>query len=187
MRWVEQVVDEYDATKKTGQKKIILINWFKKHPGKRFDKAEVHEALHEELDVGVTRVGQYLNDLEDDSVLDSRGSQRKAYWLKSDIIVPVKFQIRAGLRHLYTTVDIKRWGIVGFLVVSTVIWGFLTLPFWFFSAYMLISPSDGIGVISDYEIFVFAIAMTLWLLVFVTLSYVLHRAQLFWQSSTTSE
>lgn len=110
MKRARDVIGEYDSSNKTDRKKIILIEWFQKHPGKRFDRMEVHQELRDELDVGQGRVGQYLKELEEESVLESHGDQRKAYWLSKDIIVPTKYQIIAGIRHLSTIFDIERWG-----------------------------------------------------------------------------
>lgn len=186
MRRIEDILDEYDSSNKTGQKKIILIKWFQKHPGKRFDRMEIYQELRDELDVGQGRVGQYLQELEEESVLESHGNQRKAYSLTKDIIIPSKYQILAALRHLSTIFDIERWGITGFLVVSTILWSFLTLPFWFFSAFMLLSPTNHIGPIHESEIFVFAIAMTIWLIIFIVSSYALHQFRLWWHSATDS-
>ncbi|MFC7044320.1 hypothetical protein ACFQH6_20615 [Halobacteriaceae archaeon GCM10025711] len=180
MRSVKEVIGEYDSSKEGERKKIILIEWFQQHPGERFDRMEVYRELGDELDVGQKRVGDYLEELEDDAVLESYGGQRISYWLAEDIIIPVKYQVRAGLRHLYAIFDIKRWGIAGFVVVSTAIWTLLTLPFWFFSAVLMVSPRNHIGPIQQSEITIFAIGMTAWLLIFIILSYVLYRARRWW-------
>lgn len=184
MRRIKDVKEEYDPGNETGRKKIILIDWFQKRPGKRFDRMEVHHELQNELGVGQARVGQYLNDLEEDSVLDSHGDQRKAYRIADDILIPVKYQATAGLRQISTIFDFERWGIVGFLVISTVFWTFLTLPFWVFSFYLIVSPMDSIGTINESNIYISAILMTIWLLIFVIASYVLFQIRNWWHKVT---
>lgn len=182
MRRIEDVKADYDSSRETDRKKIILIEWFQENPGKRFDRMELHRELGERMEVGQKRIGDYLNELADESVLDTHGEQRKSYQLADDILVPLRYQIAAGLRHLTTIFDFKRWGIVGVLVISSVLWGFLTLPFWFFSLVLFVSPSNNIGPISEYEVYVLASAMTLWLLLFVVSTYFLHRLRNWWQN-----
>lgn len=187
MKHVKDVIEEYDPSDTTDKKKILLIKWFQKYPGKRFDKAEVHSELEAELDVGQTRTGQILKELVEESVLSSHGEQRKAYELSEDVLPPVKYQFIAGLRHLWTVVDIKRWGVFGILVMSTILWFFLTLPFWFFSAVLLVSPENNIGVLSENEIVVFAVAMTAWLLIFIICTSSLQIVRGWWKDRTPSE
>jgi len=152
MKRITEVIREYDRSTKTGKKKIQIIVWFQKHPGKRFDITEVADNLQSELDIGQGRIGQYLNELEDDSVLKSYGEQRKAYQLSPDIIIPARFQVIAGLRHISAIFSVERLGISGVFVMSTAIWGGLTVPFWILAAILAISPSDRIGVLSEYEL-----------------------------------
>jgi len=78
MRRISDVVEEYDSSDATGGNKITLIEWFQKHPGKRHDITEVHQAVGEKLGVGRTRTGQILKELDEESVLESHGEQRKA-------------------------------------------------------------------------------------------------------------
>lgn len=186
MRRVEEVVEEYDRLNDTDRNKILLIKWFQKHPGKRFDTAEVHQELGNELDVGRGRTGQILKELEEESVLDSHGKQRKAYELSEDILIPVKYQAIAGLRHLWAVVDVKRWGVVGILVMSTILWLFLTFPFWFFSVLMLVSPTNHIGPLSESEIIVFTLLMTLWLLILTICTSFLQLVRRWWHDKNPS-
>lgn len=180
MRRVSAVIEEYNRWEKTDRKKILIIEWFQKYPGKRFDITEVHQELGDELDVGRTRTGQILKDLEDESVLNSHGEQRKAYELSEDILIPVKYQAIAGLRHLYTVVDVNRWGVIGFLVMTTILWLFLTLPFWFFSVVLVVSPHNRIGPLSESEIIVFTLAMTAWLLILAIATSSLQMVRRWW-------
>lgn len=182
MRRINDVKENYNTSNETDRKKTILINWFQKHPEKRFDRMEVHQKLHGELGVGKGRVGQYLKDLEEESVLQSHGEQRKAYRMEDDILIPIKFQAFAGFRQIATIFDFGRWGVVGFSVISTVLWCFLTLPFWFFSVVMLVSPMDSIGPFGESEIYLFTLLMTIWLLIFVIISYILFRIWDIWHS-----
>lgn len=186
MRRVEDVITEFDNSEKTDGHKIAITEWFQRHPGKRFDKGEVYEALHDDLAIGKTRLGQILKDLdEEDGVLDSHGETRISYRLQDDIIIPAKYQARAGLQHLYTIINVNRWGIIGVFVMASVLWGFLTLPFWFFSAYLYVSPETHLGVISEYQMFVFAFAMTLWLVMFVALTYIANAIKS-WLANTST-
>lgn len=180
MRRVEDVIEEYDYSDRTDKKKILLIDWFQKYPGKRFDITEVHQELGDKLDIGRTRTGQILKELEEESVLDSHGDQRKAYKLSEDILIPVKYQSIAGLRHLWTVIDIKRWGVIGFLVISTILWFFLTLPFWFFSVVLFVSPSNHLGPLSESEIIVFTLLMTIWLLTLTICTSSLQIVRRWW-------
>lgn len=186
MRPVDEVIEEYDITDKTDRKKILLIEWFQKHPGKRFDIAEVHQELGDDLNVGRTRTGQILKELEDESILDSHGDQRKAYELSEDILIPVKYQAIAGLRHLWTIFDVERWGVVGILVMSTILWLFLTLPFWFFSLVLLLSPTNRLGPLSEAEIVVFTLLMTVWLLLLTIFTSSLRIIQRWLDERTNS-
>lgn len=185
MRDVQDVIEEYDPSDRTDNKKILLIEWFQEYPGKRFDITEVHQELGDELDIGRTRTGQILKELEEESVLDSHGNQRKAYELSEDILIPVKYQAIAGLRHLWTVVDINRWGVIGFLVMATILWFFLTFPFWFFSVALLVLPSDQVGPLSESEIIVMTLSMTIWLLTLTICTSVLQMARRWWTDKTT--
>lgn len=175
MRRVRDVIEKYDSENKKDRKKVILIKWFQQHPGRRFDRMEVHQELGDKLDVGQKRVGDYLEELEEETVLQSYGNQRISYRLADDIIVPIKFQIRAGLRHIYAIFDLNRWGIAGSVVMGTTIWALLTFPFWFFWTILLVLPMEYIGPIHQSEMFNVAIAMTVWLVILLMLSYLLHR------------
>jgi len=187
MKRVSDVVAEYDPSDRTDKKKIHLIKWFQKHPGKRFDITEVEQKLGDELGVGRTRIGQILKELDEESVLDSRGEQRIAYKLSEEILIPVRYQAVAGLRHLWTVVDIKRWGVIGFLVITTILWFFLTLPFWFLSVVLFASPQNRIGPLTEIEIFVVALGMTVWLLGFAIVTSGLQIVRRWWKERTASE
>lgn len=182
MKRVKNIIEGYDPSDKTDEKKIRLIEWFQKHPGQRFDKAEIQKKVGDELGVKRARTGQILNDLVDESVLEAYGEQRKAYELSDDILVPIKYRSVAGFRHFWSIIDIKRWGISGFLVMITVLWFFLTIPFWFFSVLLLISPTNQIGVLSEYEILVFTIAMSVWLLIFTVVTALTQYIRLWWNT-----
>jgi hypothetical protein len=178
MRRVQDVIDDFDITMPTGRKKVQLIEWFQKHPGARFDVAEVYAALGEELDIGEGQVRNYLNELaDDDEVLQSHGEKRIAYELADDIIVPSRYQAWAVLEHLGAIFDIRRWGIAGFLTIITVIWAALTLPFWFMWATLVIYPTNSYASITRPEFLRMALSMTVWLLVFIVVSTVLYRAR----------
>lgn len=186
MRRIQAVIEEYDQTDKTDRKKILLIEWFQKHPGKRFDITEIQRELGDKLEVGRGRTGQILNELEEDSVLDSHGDQRKAYELSGDILIPIKYQALTGLRHLWTVIDIERWGMVNFLVITTVVWFFFTLPFWFFSVVLLVSPANRIGPLNESEIIVIALSMTVWLLILAICTSFLQIVRRWWNQRSTS-
>ena len=187
MRRIEDVVDEYSRSDRTDRKKIMLIEWFQKYPGKRFDITEVQQELGGELGVGRGRTSQILKELEKEGVLDSHGEQRKAYELSADILIPIKYQALAGLRHLWTITDIERWGMAGFLVISTMLWFFFTLPFWFFSVVMLVSPGNRYGPFSQSEFIVFTLLMTAWLLLLVICTSVLQMVRRWWTEKGAAE
>lgn len=174
MRRIEDVVDEYDTNDRTGRQKTRIIRWFQQHPGKRFDVAEVHAELGDELDIGQRRVGDYLKQLTEEGVLQSHGDMRKAYQLADDIMVPAKYQIRAVLQHLVAIFNFRRWGIAGSFTITTLIWAVLILPFWVLWASLVISPSDRYGPVTQSDFLTIAVAMTLWLILFVILSSVLY-------------
>lgn len=187
MRHIKTVLRDYDTSSDADRKKIILIEWFQKYPGKRFDRSEVHQELGDDLGVGQGRIGQYLNELEDESVLVSRGDQRKAYHLSDDIMVPIKYQAIAGLRHISTLYDVERWGAIGVIIMTTTIWAFLTLPFWFFSIIVLISSSDRIGPLTETGILLFALTMTIWLIILIIISYLLNGVRRWWLRRAISD
>lgn len=177
MRRVEDVIEEYNITKRVGRKKVQLIEWFQKHPGARFDVAEVYAALGDELEIGEGQVRNYLNELADDDVLQRHGEKRIAYQLADDIIVPARFQVMAVLGHLGAIFDIRRWGIAGFLTIVTVIWAALTLPFWFMWSTLVIYSTNSYASITRPEFLRMAVSMTAWLLVFIIVSTVLYRVR----------
>ena len=182
MKRIETVIEEYDDTERTDSKKIILLTWFQRHPGKRFDLNEIHDAVGDELGVGERRTQEYLNELTDDGVLQSRGDQRRSYRLADDIVVPAKYQVRAVLEQLGTLLDAARWGPAGVLTVATVIWLLLTVPFWVLGASLFVYPMDSYGSISQSDFLTLAVAMTLWLTVFIAISTVAYRWHIFRQS-----
>ena len=181
MRQVSDIIGEYDSSDTTGENKITLIEWFQKHPGRRHDITEVHQEVGEELGVGRTRTGQILKELDEESVLESHGEQRVAYQLSEDILIPAKYQARAGVRHLYSVVDIKRWGVTGVFVTTTLIWLLMTLPFWILTIGSLLHPGSGFGILSDYEILVVTIAMSLWLVGLSLVTAVLQVVRSLWK------
>ena len=174
MRYAEDVIDEFDVTETRGHKKAKIIRWFQKHPGERFDTAEVSAALGDELEIGQAQIQNYLNDLTDDDVLQQHGEKRIGYQLADDIIVPARYQARAVLRHLAAVFDIRRWGIAGVLTITTAIWAVLTFPFWFLSLILIVLPTNRVGPITHSELMTMSFSMTLWLLVFVTATSILY-------------
>lgn len=182
MRRIATVIEEYSDVDQTDAKKITIIEWFQRHPGKRFDLNEIHGALGDELDVGERRTQEYLNELTDDGVLQSRGDQRRGYQLADDIIVPARYQVQAVLQHMGALFDAARWGPAGVLTVATAIWLLLTIPFWVLGGSLFVYPMDSYGSVSQSDFLTLAVAMTLWLLVFVTLSTVAYRWHVFRES-----
>lgn len=183
MRRVDDIIEEFDHSDPTDKKKITLIEWFQKHPGKRFDLSEIQAELGDELGVGQTRTRQILRELDnDDSVLTSHGEKRKAYELREDILIPIKYQALAGLRHLLTVVDIQRWGVVGVAVASTALWAFLTFPFWIISLYLFISPQNRFGPISGSEFGLLSLGMTIWLVIGLILTSILQIIRGWWKN-----
>lgn len=178
MRHVKELTESYDSSKASDRKKIALIEWFQQHPGKRFDRNEVHSELGSELEIGEKQVGNYLNDLAEDEVLEKYGSKRISYQLREDIVVPRKFQIKAGFDHIAAVFDVTRWGLAGFTAMLTFLWGVMTIPFWFFWISLNILPSDSIGPLHQSEILTVAISMTVWLVVFVLIGALLYYIQL---------
>lgn len=181
MRRVENIIAEYDIKTKTGRKKAQIIEWFQKHPGMRFDVAEVYAALGDELDIGEGQVRNYLNNLAKENVLQTHGEKRIAYELADNIIVPARYQVQAVLGHLGTIFDIRRWGIAGFLTTITVIWAVLTLPFWFLWGTLVIYPTNSYASITRPEFLGMAVSMTVWLLIFIIVSTVLYRFRRWYQ------
>jgi len=189
MRHVDDVIEGFDITTRTGRKKAQLVEWFQKHPGSRFDVAEVYAALGEGLDVGEGQTRNYLNKLADDDILQRHGEKRIAYELADDIVVPMRYQVVAVLSHLGAIFDIKRWGVAGFLTIMTAIWAALTLPFWFLWGTLVVYPINSYASITRPEFLQMAIAMTVWLFVFIigaTVLYQLRRWYQDWQSAGIS-
>jgi len=170
MRHSENVLNEYDISEKKGRKKIQLIEWFKKHPGERFDVSEVNAALGDDLDVGEGQIRNYLNELVNEDVLITIGERRIAYQLDNDIIIPARYQARAVMKHLAALFDTNRWGVAGVFTIATAMWSVLTLPISFLWASLFISPNQGYGPIAQSEFLLLAISMTLCLRVFVLLT-----------------
>lgn len=179
-RRIQDILNQFDETAYKEKQKIIILRWLQQHPGNRFDVMEFHEALADELEVGQKTVSTRLNELVDDGILQTRGEQRIAYSLAEDIVIPIKFQIKAAVRHLVSIFHVNRWGIAGWVVMSGTIWGILMLPFWFFTIVLYVSPNDSLGSIHQIEIFQMTIAMSLWLLVYILLGLVLHSIQQRW-------
>lgn len=177
MRHIEDVLSNYDISKQKGRKKSQIIEWFQKHPGQRFDVAEVYASLGDNLDVGEGQIRNYLNELADEDVLKTFGEKRIAYQLEDDIIIPARYQVRAVAKHLAALFDTNRWGVAGVFTIATGLWAVLTFPFWFLWGTLLISPSQGYGPIGQSEFLILAISMTLWLIVFVLLSTSVYWTQ----------
>jgi len=175
MRHVNDIVNGFDITKPIGRKKARLVEWFQARPGSRFDVAEVYASLGGELDVGEGQIRNYLNSLADDGVLQRHGEKRIAYELADDVVVPMRYQAFAVLRHLGAIFDIKRWGLAGFLTIMTAIWAALTLPFWFMWGTLVVYPMDSYASITRPEFLQMAISMTVWLVVFIFVSTALYR------------
>ena len=185
MRHVKDVIDSYDITEQAGRKKAQLIEWFQKHPGERFDVAEVNAALGDELEIGEGQIRNHLNELAGDDVLQRHGEKRIGYQLADDILVPARYQVLAVLGHLGAIFDFKRWGIAGFLTIITVIWAALTIPFWFMWGTLIIYPTNSYASITRPEFLRMAVSMTVWLIVFIIVSTVLYRARR-WYRGTRS-
>lgn len=182
MRTIENIVGKYDPADRVDKKKIQIIQWLQKHPGTRFDISEINREIGDELDIGQGRIRQICKELENETVLKSHGNQRMAYQLADDVLIPVKYQAIAGGRRLATIVDVERWGVIGFLVIATILWFFLTFPFWFFSATLVLSPIDHIGPLTQSEIIVFTILMTIWLVMLAFLTASLQLVRRWWGS-----
>lgn len=180
MRRINEIIEQYNESDITERKKIYLIEWFQKFPGQRFDITEVHQEVGEDLDVGRGRVGQILNELEEDSVLESHGEQRKAYELSEDILIPVRYQAIAGLRHLAAVIDVERWGVIGVFVSTTIVWVFMTLPFWILSVLLLVLPQDSFGPLTESEVVLVTLLMTAWLLILVIFTSSLQMIRRWW-------
>lgn len=175
MRYFDDVIEEFDLNTDSGTKKARIVEWFQKHPGKRFDVSEVTASLGDDLDIGQGQIRNYLQELAEEGVLVRIGEKRIAYQLADDIVVPAKYQVRAGLHHLATVLDYDRWGFAGFLTVATVMWAALTLPFWFMWGTLIISPRGSYGSITQSEFLTLAIAMSIWLVISIFGTAVLHR------------
>jgi len=186
MRYIDDVIEEFNLRKDSGRKKAQLVEWFQKHPGQRFDVIEVTSAVGDELEIGQGQIRNYLRELSEDGILDQTGEKRIAYQLADDIVVPARYQVRAGLRHLTTLLDYDRWGIAGFLTMTTVLWASLTLPIWFLWGTLIVFSKDAYGSISQPEFLTLAVAMSFWLLVFVigtAALYRIHRWHRQWRST----
>lgn len=181
MRHLQDVVDEYSVDGVSDRKKLTVIEWFQRRPTERFDVAEVESALGDELGVGQGQIRNYLSSLTDEGILQSHGNKRKGYQLADEIVPPIRYQVSAALRNLFAVFDINRWGVAGVLSMSTVIWAILTLPFWVLWGSLVVTPQDAHGPISQYEYLVTAIAMTLWLVVFVVATAFSHYVHRWWR------
>lgn len=169
------MIEEFDLSTESGKKKARIVEWFKKHPGKRFDVSEVTAALGDDLDIGRGQIRNYLQELSEENVLISIGEKRIAYQLADDIVVPARYQARAGLHHLATLLDYDRWGFAGFLTMTTVMWASLTLPFWFLWGTLVVFPRESYGSITQSEFLTLAIAMSIWLIILILGTAVLYR------------
>jgi len=178
---MDDVIDDYPVDGTSDEKKLLVIHWFQQRPAERFDVTEVESELGDELGVGQGQIRNYLTALTEEGILQSYGEQRKAYQLAEDIVPPARYQVRAGLRHLFAVFDSTRWGIVGVLGMSTVIWAILTLPFWLMWGSLMVVPRNAHGPITQSEYLVTAIAMTFWLVVFVAATTFSHRVHRWWR------
>lgn len=174
MQSADEILANYNPKKKTGRKKRTIIKWFLSKPGERFDTSEVNSALGEELGIGEGQIRNYLEDLTEENVLCSYGGQRKAYQLNDEILIPVKYRVKAALKHLSATFDPSRWGYASVIVVSAMIWGALTMPFWLLWVALVVLPGDAYGTIGQGELFTLSVAMTFWLVIFGLTSYILY-------------
>ena len=182
---VEETIQGYDESNATDRKKLLIIEWFQEHPGRRFDSTEVYTELKNELDVEEPRTKQILDELVEDSILESHGNTRKAYRLSDDVDVPIKYQVLAGVRHFGEIIDIEHSRLTSLFVTSTIFWLLLTLPFWFFSVLLIVVPMRSIGPFSQSELIIFSLAMTLWLIVFLLLTYSIQKASNWWRNVTS--
>ncbi|WP_141212544.1 hypothetical protein [Halorubrum sp. Hd13] len=182
MRGADEVLQEYSVKERTGRKKKVIIKWFLTKPDRRFDTSEVNAALGDKLNIGEGQIRNYLEDLTEENVLQSYGGQRKAYQLNGDILIPTKYRLQAVLKHLSATFDPDRWGYSTVIILSTIIWGLLTLPFWLLWATLLVFPASTYGSINQAEFFTLATAMTFWFVVLGLASYVLYSVDK-WGSS----
>ncbi|WP_143920361.1 hypothetical protein [Halorhabdus utahensis] len=169
------MIEDFNLRKESGHKKAQIVEWFQKHPGQRFDITEVTTAVGEELEIGQGQIRNYLRELSEDGILVQTGEKRIAYQLADDIVVPARYQARAGLRHLTTLLDYDRWGVAGFLTMTTVLWAALTLPFWFLWGTLVVFSLDEYGSISQPEFLTLAVAMSIWLIIFIFSTVVLYR------------
>lgn len=181
MRHIEDVIDDYSVDGVSDEKKMIVVQWFQKRPTERFDVTEVESELGDELGVGQGQIRNYLAALTEEEILQSYGERRKAYQLADDIVPPVRYQVYAAFRHLSAVFDVDRWGVAGVSSMATAIWAGLTLPFWVLWGSLLVFPHDTYGPISQQEYLVTAIAMTLWLVVFVLLTTFSLRVHRWWR------
>lgn len=175
MRYLGEVIDEFDLGTDSGKKKARIVEWFQKHPERRFDVSEVTAALGDDLDIGQGQIRNYLQELAEDGVLVRIGEKRIAYQLAADIVVPARYRARAGLHHLATVLDYDRWGVAGFLTMTTVVWAALTLPFWVLWGTLVIFPRESYGLITQSEFLTLAIAMSIWLIILILGTAVLYR------------
>jgi hypothetical protein len=175
MRRIEEVIGDYDITEQKGRNKVRIIEWFQKHPGKRFDVNEVHDSLGDELDVGEGQVRNYLNELADEGVLQRYGEKRIGYQLADDIIVPVRYRVRPIVSHLAAIFDIQRWGIASVVVLTTALLALLTIPFWFFWDSLAIQPTDSYGPLAQTDFLWMALVTGVWLAIFMSAGIVLYR------------
>lgn len=179
-RNINDIINNFDESVPQENQNIIILEWLQRHPGNRFDVMEVEAELSNDLEVSQKTVQNRLNELADDDILQTRGNQRIAYSLHDDIMIPIKYQAKASLRHLGSIFHVNRWGIAGWLVMSGAIWTVLTLPFLFFSVLLFASPDDTLGTIHQTQIFQVAVAMSLWLLVYVVSGVIIHTVNQRW-------
>ncbi len=186
MTHIDDVIESYDASETRGKRKRRILQWFRQHPGQRVDRMELHSELCSEIDIGQRQLGNYLDALVEDGVLTVHGNQRKAYQLAEEILPPATTQARSALRYLAGVFDIRRWGVAGVLAISTAIWTALTLPFLFLWTLLALVPTQQqFGPITHSELLITAIAMSIWLVVFIALTaifYQFHRYRV--QNST---
>lgn len=178
MQYLEDIIESYDPSETSGERKIQILQWFQQHPDQRVDRMELYDELHETMGIGPKQIKNYLDDLVEEGVLETHGRKRKAYYLAEDVIPPVKYEAKAALRYLGGIVDYQRWGAVGIAVMTTALWALLAIPFWLFWGILAILPfQTSIGPITQGEFLTLGIMMSIWLVILLAVTVIIYKVR----------
>lgn len=179
MRKITDIIKSYNENENIDRRKKHIVEWFLKNPERQIDRRGLFNELDDEIDVGPRSFDDTLDELVDDNILEEHGSQRITYTLCDDIVVPVKYQVKAGLRAQKKVLDQRQVGILGVLAITTVMWGIFTATFWFFSFALFLLPQSEVVTLSLSDTVTMAVLMSIWLITMAVVSYAVMKIRRF--------